>query len=149
MSTMNVWRSPVWELLANSFEPTGAVNTRSGEVEEKETHFLLSFDLPGFAKDEVQIEVAGDELLIEGRNPVRGNFRRAITIPNTVDFSKIEAEHANGVLRIALPKAESARPRKIPITLGAEGPASSGGFFSRLLGKDDREKAPRAEGSAG
>ena len=44
-----------------------------------------------------------------------GDFRRTFRVSESIDASKIAAEYADGVLRLHLPKAESARPRKVPV----------------------------------
>ena len=44
-----------------------------------------------------------------------GSFERTFMLPSTVDADKISAEYRNGVLTIAVPKAERARPREIPV----------------------------------
>lgn len=44
-----------------------------------------------------------------------GTFRRVVSLPETVDASKIEASYKNGVLRILLPKHERVKPRRIEV----------------------------------
>ncbi len=46
-----------------------------------------------------------------------GTFRRTLRLPNEVDAEKVEAKIADGVLTLTLPKAESARPKKIKVTV--------------------------------
>jgi HSP20 family protein len=46
---------------------------------------------------------------------VSGDFARSIHLPDYVDGDRIEAHYNNGVLTITVPKAQSARPRKIAI----------------------------------
>jgi HSP20 family protein len=47
-----------------------------------------------------------------------GTFRRSITLPFPVDSDQTEASFEHGILRVTLPKAESAKPRKIAINAG-------------------------------
>ncbi len=49
-----------------------------------------------------------------------GDVRRSITLPFPVDADAAEAVFENGILRVTLPKAESAKPRKIQISAGAQ-----------------------------
>jgi HSP20 family protein len=53
-----------------------------------------------------------------------------------VDESRIEAQYQDGVLKVYVPKAEAAKPRQIKISEN-----STSGFFNRILGKKEEEKA--------
>jgi len=44
-----------------------------------------------------------------------GDYKRSFNISNVIEQSKIKAELKNGILKIVLPKAETAKPRKIEI----------------------------------
>jgi HSP20 family protein len=48
-----------------------------------------------------------------------GNFYRTFRVSEQVDPDRIHAEYSNGVLTLHLPKAESARPRRIPVQAAA------------------------------
>jgi len=72
------------------------------------------------------IQVLDDVLRIEGEFPAdeseyllqelpNGSFRRELRLPSAIDSEKVEAKIADGILTLRLPKAESARPRKIKI----------------------------------
>jgi len=45
----------------------------------------------------------------------RGSFRRVVTLPEDADSSRVDASYKNGVLKIVIPKRESARPRRVAI----------------------------------
>jgi HSP20 family protein len=45
-----------------------------------------------------------------------GSFHRTLRMPAEIDADKVEAKIADGVLTLRLPKAESARPKKIKIS---------------------------------
>jgi len=47
-----------------------------------------------------------------------GDYQRAFTLSNEIDIQKIEASVKNGVLRLVLPKAEAAKPKKIIVQAG-------------------------------
>lgn len=115
------------------------------DVTEKESHFLLSFDLPGIPKNDIQIEVNDGQLHISGERKREqsesdysekryGSFKRTLTLPQDVEEDKIEAHYEHGVLSIALPKAEKAAPQKITI-----GDDKKHGIWSKLLGADTKE----------
>ncbi len=100
------------------------------DVEETDTHFLVSFDLPGMRKEDVQIELQENQLIVSGerkqekkeeahgrlsRERYYGSFRRSFALPSGVAADKVEASYENGVLHIALPKTKAAVGKQIPI----------------------------------
>lgn len=100
------------------------------EVRELDNEFIVTAELPGMTKDEVDIEYENGLLFLRGektetsREEKRnllvwerqyGNFQRSFMLPNTIDQEKIRAEFRDGVLKIVLPKAENAKGRKIQI----------------------------------
>jgi len=88
-------------------------------------------ELPGVAAENVDVSVVGDELTIKIERPELeqegvtyhrrergvGSFTRVLRLPCEVDADKVEAELRRGVLTISLTKAETARPRKIPVSV--------------------------------
>ena len=102
------------------------------DVLEKEDRFLVKVELPGVNEEDVNVSVAGDTLTIEGDKKAEsevnkkgyyysetsyGSFSRSLTIPSTVDASKIEANYDKGVLELTLPKAPEVKPKKIKIAV--------------------------------
>lgn len=124
------------------------------EVEETDSHYVMSVDLPGVSKKDINIEAKDNQLIISGERKSEkkergfsertyGKFHRILTLPNGIDAEKIEAQYQDGVLTVALPKAESARPRQIKITDG------KGSFFGRLVGGNkDTEKEVKSSSAA-
>jgi len=102
------------------------------DIFEDETGFTVIADLPGVTKEQLVVRVTGDNLLIEGTAsvPVTGNmelvygevqtsqYRRSFTLSRELDPGKIEARLNNGVLRLRIPKAEEAKPRRIEVSVG-------------------------------
>ena len=92
----------------------------------------VTAEVPGVALDGIQITVLGDTLTLEGerkgpaveaeryhrRERRAGKFKRVVTLPDRVDADRIEATLKDGILRIHLPKAESAKPRTIKVAQG-------------------------------
>jgi HSP20 family molecular chaperone IbpA len=96
--------------------------------EDKESVTLYA-DLPGVAKDGLDVHIDKDTLQIYGRraaltaSKTGGNYTempardyyRAFTIGEEVDREHISAQLTNGVLKVVLPKSERAKPKKIDI----------------------------------
>ncbi len=86
-------------------------------------------ELPGLGQGDVEVFVTnGNELTLKGvrrlpeakgtwhrRERGFGPFARTITLPFAVDADKVEARLEQGVLRVTLPKAEEAKPRRITV----------------------------------
>jgi len=95
-------------------------------VREEEDAYILSALVPGLTPDDLNIQVLEDVLRIQGeyradendylvRELPNGSFTRTLRLPSVIDADKVEAKIANGILTLTLPKAESARPKKISI----------------------------------
>lgn len=114
------YRQMARRALQNS-ERTLGINIR----EEDET-YVLSALVPGLNAQDLNIQVLEDVVRIEGeykadeqsylvRELPSGSFTRTLRLPTVIDADHVEAEVADGVLTLTLPKAESARPKKISI----------------------------------
>ena len=91
---------------------------------------VAELEVPGLKRDQVDISVGGGELSIQIQRPdfrqeevtyhrrerPLGTFTRVLRLPADVDADGVNAELRDGVLTISLPKAESAKPRKIEVT---------------------------------
>ncbi len=91
--------------------------------------FVLVAELPGVKKEDLDIQVRGDTLRIQGKKAISydegasvhrrerstGQFDRTLTLPAEVDATKVAAEYRDGVLTLRLPRAESAKPRTVTI----------------------------------
>ncbi len=99
------------------------------DVFENETGITLLADLPGVARDRLGVRVDGDSLLIEAAASTAWpqqmqliygeaqypSYRRQFTLSRELDSSRIEASLKDGVLKLAIPKLEEAKPRRIDI----------------------------------
>ncbi|MDE2397235.1 MAG: Hsp20/alpha crystallin family protein [Burkholderiales bacterium] len=99
------------------------------DVVEDANGITLYADLPGVPREQLSVQVEGDQLLVEGEIAAPqiaglqaghaevqlGRYRRAFTLSKELDASRVNAELAQGVLRLRIPKAEHAQPRKIAI----------------------------------
>jgi HSP20 family protein len=102
------------------------------DIVEDEAGITLLADLPGVSRDQLGIKVTGDNLMIEAAAsaPVGDDmeliygevqslqYRRSFTLSRELDPGKIDAKLTNGVLRLRIPKAEEARPRRIEVSVG-------------------------------
>jgi HSP20 family protein len=97
-------------------------------VRDEEDTFVLSALVPGLKADDLNIQVLEDVVRIEGEFRANeedyllqelpsGSFHRALRMPSEIDANKVEARITDGVLTLRLPKAESARPKKIKIAV--------------------------------
>ena len=88
--------------------------------------YILSALVPGLKAEDLNIQVLDDVLRIEGeykadeneylmRELPNGPFTRTLRLPTSIQAEAVEAKIADGVLTLKLPKAESARPKKIEI----------------------------------
>ncbi len=99
------------------------------DVIEDATGITLYADLPGVAKDRLNVHVEGETLLLEAELvlPVpqgmqashaevqRTRYRRAFTLSRELDPDKVAAELQHGVLQVRIPKAQHAQPRRIAV----------------------------------
>jgi HSP20 family protein len=98
------------------------------DIEEQDDSYVLEAELPGVKRQDVDIEVVGNELAITGEIKERerkgamrrrtrrvGRFEYRVRLPDQVDASKIDAGLDQGVLTIRVPKAERAQRQKIEI----------------------------------
>jgi HSP20 family protein len=100
---------------------------REGDV------FKIEFDLPGVSEETIDLDVERNVLTVRaervGRNGdwemlaserPRGVFSRQLVLGDNLDLDRIEATYDAGVLRLTVPVAERAKPRKIEIGSGAQ-----------------------------
>ena len=103
-------------------------------VREEADAYVLSALVPGLKSEDLNIQVLEDVLRIEGdyvrsgsvdkqdeneyllRELPSGPFTRTLRLPSAIEAESVEAKIADGVLTLKLPKAESARPKKIQVT---------------------------------
>jgi HSP20 family protein len=92
--------------------------------------FYVHFDLPGIQPDSIDLQVEQNVLTVRAeRKPIApdraqmvvaerpaGTFTRQVFLGETLDADHIEASYTAGVLTLAIPVHEAAKPRSIPIT---------------------------------
>jgi HSP20 family molecular chaperone IbpA len=85
------------------------------DVFENEAEYLVVADIPGVAKDAIDVRFERGELTIEARRIDDGDYRRAFALPEGVDAEKIDASLANGILSVHVPKSAAKRARRIEV----------------------------------
>jgi HSP20 family protein len=129
-----------------SFSPTY-------DVSETDDHYVITFDMPGVSKDDLKVEVRNNVLYVsgerknrwkeegQGRGSSRSTFQTALTLPSGVNQEDIEAQHQDGVLSIAIPREEAAKPRRIEI-----GDDSKSSFWSKILPTGEKKSIGERKG---
>jgi HSP20 family protein len=102
----------------------------AANVWERDDAILVEMEIPGVKQEHLDLTVVENELTVKVERPEleegkatfhrrerpTGGFVRTLRLPSAVDASQVEAELRNGVLTITLPKALSAKPRKIQVS---------------------------------
>ena len=103
--------------------------TPRASVYETANEVILELEMPGVGRDTIDVSVENDELTVFGRRVISVdegaewlhqerlpfNYRRAFVLSDRIDSSNIGANYTDGVLKLILPKAAQAKPRKITI----------------------------------
>jgi len=63
----------------------------------------------------VDLPEENDKVSVYARERFAGAFKRVVSLPENVDSARVDATYRNGVLRIAIPKHEAAKPRRIEV----------------------------------
>jgi HSP20 family protein len=108
-------------LLGGSFTPLA-------DLEETDDAYVVEVELPGVARDDLDVEVAGRRVTVHGerkekervgilrrRERIVGRFHYEVTLPGDVDEDHVQATLDEGVLTLRLPKPERDRPRRIEV----------------------------------
>ncbi|MEY9212056.1 Hsp20/alpha crystallin family protein [Thermobifida halotolerans] len=104
--------------------------TPLADVSEGEDSYIVEVEVPGLAKDDIDIQVSGNELVISGetrqqeREGVRthrrmrryGQFEYRTLLPGDIDPEGVQARLDNGVLTVTAPKSDQGKPRRVAIS---------------------------------
>ena len=95
--------------------------------------FTIEFDLPGVARESIDLDVERNVLTVRAERVARngdwemlaterprGVFSRQLVLGDNLDLDRIEAGYQDGVLRLIVPVAEKAKPRKIEVSTGSD-----------------------------
>jgi HSP20 family protein len=91
-------------------------------------HFVVEFDIPGIDPNRLDLDVERNVLTVKAERPgrdedaetlaserPRGVFSRQLVLGDNLDLDRIDASYDAGVLKLRIPVAEKAKPRKIQI----------------------------------
>ncbi|MFJ3921576.1 Hsp20/alpha crystallin family protein [Streptomyces sp. NPDC090022] len=114
--------------LLESAAPAGAW-VPLADMHEKDDAYVVEAELPGIKREDIDVEISERELHITGEYKEReregvlrrgtrrsGHFEYRALLPADVKAEEVTATLADGVLTVAVPKAEAAKPRHIEIT---------------------------------
>ncbi len=100
------------------------------DVHEDKNNVVVQAEITGMKKEEFEVYLSGDDLVIAGERKSEseeqragryraeryfGRFDRRIALPSAVDGSKIDAHYKDGVLTVTCPKTEEAKPKPIAV----------------------------------
>ena len=121
-----------FDRLASQLLGTGGTTNRPAvmpmDAWREGDRFVIEFDLPGVSKDSIDIDVERNVLTVRAERVAgngdwqrlasertHGQFSRQLVLGDNLDLERIEAGYDNGVLRLVVPVAERAKPRKVEI----------------------------------
>jgi len=103
------------------------------DISEDEKEYLIKAELPEVKKDDVKVSVENGVLNISGERKHEeetktrkqhriersyGRFVRSFTLPDDVNAAKVSAEFKDGLLKVHVPKDESAKPKAVEVKVG-------------------------------
>ena len=120
----DIWSEDMSSVLRSNFNE--GITLPKVNIKESHESYELHMAVPGFKKDNFNISMENEELLISAEikeNNEETNdeftrkefgyasFRRSFILPDTVDGDKIKANYEDGILNVVLPKKEEAKPK--------------------------------------
>lgn len=121
------------------------------EIKATEVDVILRAEIPGVAAEDLDVQVMRDRVLISGEHRQKqqseakgylrsefryGQFRRVVPLPAEVQNDQVQAEFADGILMLTLPKAEAERRKVFKVDL------------TRQLATNQPEETPKAQTAA-
>ncbi len=112
------------------FRPARSWAMLGGDVFEDDSRLVVRLELPGLSKEEIDIEVLADRLVVSGEKRfdhertqgrwrvmqcAYGSFRRVVPLQAAVKADEASASYKNGVLRVELPKSQPGKPLGVTV----------------------------------
>ena len=129
---MKLIRYQSWDPFNLLPESYASFHSPAIDVQEDENGYSLKADLPGIRKEDLEITVTGNLLVLKGERREAaetkskdwhrserwvGTFERSLELPTEVNASAVKASFKDGVLEVSLPKSESAKPKQIKVDI--------------------------------
>jgi len=131
MPTIHEWDRLMGDFFNDGLEDTGLTEWAPDvDIIEDKDEFVLTADLPGLTKKDININIKENMLTISGERKTEvkddsktycrterryGSFKRSFQLTDKVIADKITASFKDGVLRVSVPKAEETKPKEIEI----------------------------------
>jgi HSP20 family protein len=99
-------------------------------VTQDDNNFYMRAEIPGIDPKQLSITALRNRVTVAGKREIarehervsyhrkeraEGSFNRTVTLPTFIDAERVDANYADGILAITLPKAEEAKPRQIAV----------------------------------
>ena len=102
--------------------------TPVADIYETDSGYMIAIDLPGIKRDDIEIDIDDNRLMVKGARVIddsrsrrserpRGKFLRSFSVPAAIDQNKIGADDKDGVLQIRLPKRAEQKAQKIEVKI--------------------------------
>ncbi len=131
------------------------------EILENDQHYLMTLEVPGFAKNDLRVETQGNQLMISGERKEEffkkekgavsyserssNKFQRFFTLPNGIDAHQIESYCKDGILRMIVPKSPEHHVRSIEIMEDKEASPLLAKWFKPKTSASTEGNTQRAE----
>lgn len=102
-------------LFAEAFDLASTSYSSRLKLNETDSQYTLSLELPGYSNKDVEVSVENYILSIKAENNSKGATSRKVSLWKGLDFDKISGKMENGILTVTLPKIEKEKPKKIKI----------------------------------
>lgn len=125
------FRRTMNSLLDNVMLPDTSTLAPAMDVYEKDGNYIVETAIPGFKKEDINIEIADNRLTVHGKKAEekmdeakgryhyrelrRGTFSRTVAFPADIDIEHVEASYESGILKIVLPPIKPAPSKKVAI----------------------------------
>lgn len=101
-------------------------------IRETEKNFQIEMDLPGFKKDQIDIEITGNTVHVSGTREIKKSgekekmylcerqetdFARSFKLPKNIQQDKVIASYTDGVLYLVIPKVTDEAPEKVKVAV--------------------------------
>jgi HSP20 family protein len=100
------------------------------DLRETDDAYVVEMDLPGIKKDDISVELSGNELVVTGdlkdgadgqssrRIRRSGHIEQRMLLPALAEADKVTASLSDGVLTVTVPKSEDQKPHRVEVTSG-------------------------------